>query len=331
VQSVVLCPDGKRAIWVAEGENTVRLLNVATGKETGQRDVVCHCAFVGDQGHLAAVQEDGSLRLYDTTGRLLESVQGRIAKPTVFSISHDGKHAVVGNRREWQAFDLGQHRSQWSEIPDGELTDIAVTPDAQGALFGLNGSTPLKLVQLDDPSKVKDFAGQIPVRAVAVSPDGKLGLSGGDDQLLRVWDLSRQCEIMSLKGHARPIHGVAFSSDGKSAFSVSEDWIINKWNLSTGEIARTVTRPAASKTNGVCIQTRVAFSHDGRYALDTGVIGEILLYDMNEPEVHVERIDLATSFDAAGSFAFSPDSKAFLVTTERGVVLRFELIGERRK
>jgi WD40 repeat protein len=44
-------------------------------------------------------------------------------------------------------------------------------------------------------------------------PDGKRLVSGGDDQMVKVWDVERQQEVLTLRRDGR-VYSVAFSSDG---------------------------------------------------------------------------------------------------------------------
>lgn len=71
------------------------------------------------------------------------------------------------------------------------------------------------------------------VRAVAVAPDARLALSGGDDGIVHVWDLAGRTEVGSLEGHAAAVMSVAFSHDGRLALSAGWDGTVRVWELAT--------------------------------------------------------------------------------------------------
>ena len=54
------------------------------------------------------------------------------------------------------------------------------------------------------------------VRAVAFSPDGRLALSGSDDDKLKLWEVASGREIGTFFGHDLPVRSVAFSRMGSS-------------------------------------------------------------------------------------------------------------------
>jgi WD40 repeat protein len=103
------------------------------------------------------------------------------------------------------------------------------------------------------------------VSAVAVSPDGRLALSGGDDHTLKLWEIATGREVRTFKGHTKGVCAVAFSPDGQWVLSGGQlyDDNLKLWELATGREVRTFS----GHTNAVCT---VAFSPDGRWVLSGG-------------------------------------------------------------
>ncbi len=62
-----------------------------------------------------------------------------------------------------------------------------------------------------------------PVIAITLLPDGRLIVSGSDDNTVRVWDAATGAERRMLQGHLYPVNAVVFSPDGQLIVSGSND------------------------------------------------------------------------------------------------------------
>jgi WD40 repeat protein len=62
-----------------------------------------------------------------------------------------------------------------------------------------------------------------PISSIALSPDGKIALTAGVDQLIKLWDLTTASELRTFNGHLGYVTSVAISPDGKTALSGSGD------------------------------------------------------------------------------------------------------------
>jgi WD40 repeat protein len=67
------------------------------------------------------------------------------------------------------------------------------------------------------------------VQNVAISPDGRFGLSGSADHTVRLWDLAAGTELRVLDGHRDQVWSVAFARDGRLALSSGQDNSVRVW------------------------------------------------------------------------------------------------------
>lgn len=71
------------------------------------------------------------------------------------------------------------------------------------------------------------------VIAVAVTPNGRQVVSGGEDRTVRVWNLRSGLLEQTLTGCKGRVHAVVVTPDGRRAISggVDEERVLRIWNL----------------------------------------------------------------------------------------------------
>ena len=76
------------------------------------------------------------------------------------------------------------------------------------------------------------------LRKVAISPDGKILATCGNDKMVRVFSAADGKRLGEFKGHASHVQSVAFHNDGKSLASGDLHGVIKHWNLEDGKCLR---------------------------------------------------------------------------------------------
>lgn len=66
--------------------------------------------------------------------------------------------------------------------------------------------------------------------SVALSPDGMRLASGGDDHLVKTWDVRTGQELLTLRGHTGGVTRVLFTPDGNRLISSSWDGMVRIWD-----------------------------------------------------------------------------------------------------
>jgi WD40 repeat protein/tRNA A-37 threonylcarbamoyl transferase component Bud32 len=138
-----------------------------------------------------------------------------------------------------------------------------------------------------------------PLQAVAVSPNGRVIASAGEDQVVELWDLATRQVFRSLKAHTATVCGLSFSRDGRQLASGSEDGTIVFWDVGAGTEVRTLRGDADSVS-------RVQFSPDGRLLAAGGQGGLVTLWDAATGK---GRDPLPGHTGVVRCVAFSPDGQ----------------------
>jgi WD40 repeat protein len=100
------------------------------------------------------------------------------------------------------------------------------------------------------------------VTAVSWSPDGQQALSGSEDKMLKLWEVSSGQCLRTFQGHTDEVTAVSFCPDGQQALSSSHNWELILWEVSSGQCLRTFK----GHTNWV---NAVSWSPDGQQALSS--------------------------------------------------------------
>ncbi|HVO29101.1 MAG TPA: WD40 repeat domain-containing serine/threonine-protein kinase, partial [bacterium] len=135
------------------------------------------------------------------------------------------------------------------------------------------------------------------VSAVAVAPNGLVGISGSHDQTVIVWDLVNRIELRQIRAHSAAVTALALAADGVTLVTASRDKTLKVFDASTGEARATLT----GHTGWVFA---VAISSDDHYALSGSFDHTARLWDLRtrKPVATLEG-----HRDSVASVAFSAD------------------------
>jgi serine/threonine protein kinase len=97
------------------------------------------------------------------------------------------------------------------------------------------GMTPMEAMRFPQPDAcrcLRVFEGhKDSVWSVAISPDGRYGLSGSRDKTLRLWELSSGKCLRVFEGHKNSVRLVAISPEGRYGLSGGGDGTLRLWDL----------------------------------------------------------------------------------------------------
>jgi murein L,D-transpeptidase YafK len=111
------------------------------------------------------------------------------------------------------------------------------------------------------------------VNAVALSANGRQAVSGGQDNLLRLWDVATGLLLRTFDAQTNSTNAVAFSPDGRQVLTGSDDKLLRLWDVAAGENTKTMEGHIGEIL-------AVAFSPAGRLALSGGKDRTVKLWDL---------------------------------------------------
>ena len=283
VNAVAVTPDSQLAVS-GSSDRTLRIWNL----ETGHSRVLARDAGVFDAVAVTpdgryAVSEDAvdNLRIWNLETGHSRVLEGHTGGVTAIAVTPDGRRAVSGSHdNTLRVWDL---ETGYSPVLEGHtgVTAIAVTPDGRRAISGGWGKTLhvwdlksghshvlegycgfISALALYTYHRIQGDKDNPSVSPVAVTPDGRRAISGGERGTPRVWDLE--------KGHSRVlardagvVNAVAVTPDGRAAVSGSREvWLggdkyvgrgktLRVWDLETGHFR--VLQGHSSDVNAVAV------------------------------------------------------------------------------
>lgn len=182
----------------------------------------------------------------------------------------------------------------------GSVNAIALSPDGKTLVSASFGT--IRMWNLKTGGLVRTLNGvhsKKSVKSLAVSPDGSIFASGGDDNNLILWDLKTGRRILTISAHKAAVNAIAFSSDGNTLATGSEDKTVRLWNAKTGSRLRTL----AGHAGGV---NAIALSRDGKTLASGSEDKTVRLWNLDTGEV---RRIITGHGGAVNAVDFSPNGQ----------------------
>jgi WD40 repeat protein len=306
----------------------------------GKYDYVHHLGFSPDGKFLATAGEtDGSVRLWElATGKETKPFRtvaegGRVTEALApFAFAPDGKTVVSRGRVFDNTGSVGPTAMYQWDVATGKELRRFESPDIGGCTaftFSTTGETLVSghgaVICVWDAGKgkllltLKGHADD--VTCLSLARDGKTLVSGSRDHTLRLWDLVTGKPLLPETGHTAPILSVGLSPDNKTAITAAGDVVtgadrtIRLWDLTSGKETRRLVesepiRSCAVAPNGKLLATA------SRGEADRSTT-KVCLWDLDTGKPLHQLLETTTW----PSFAFSPDGKTLAVSMSPSVVL----------
>ncbi len=259
VQAVAFSGDG-RLVATGGSDGVARLWQAADGEAVrafaGHQDAVISVAFSPHDRWLLTSSYDGTARLWEVaSGRALATLQGHSwwVREAAFSpdatriatASQDGRVIV------WSVVD-GPNGVDCKPLTEfsghgGPVYSVAFSPDSRRIVSGgYDGRiliwSPDQVEPVDLEKRIAGISQPPPpyqalaghdaaVSCVRFSRDGRLVVSGGHDNLVKIWDVATGKLVKSLRGHGGRVRSCDFSPDGKFVVSAGHDGRAKLWSI----------------------------------------------------------------------------------------------------
>ena len=157
------------------------------------------------------------------------------------------------------------------------------------------------LLQAGHPNLRTLDAHAYPIRAVALTPDGRRAVSASDDASLKLWDIASGAELRRYAGHTGPVLA-AITLDGRRLASGSQDKTIRVWDLESGDLLGCLAG------HGEAVSS-LAVTRDGRRLVSGSYDATIRIWDL---EKLVEVRSLAGHAYGVNAVALCPQDRRII-------------------
>jgi len=189
----------------------------------------------GQHAVVGSINHGGSLWDINQQARLFNwnHRSGEQTSLTTSAFSPDARYAATADQRTIVLWNVSTGEPDWLWSAPGDVLSIALTPNGDYALLGLDNHTAV-LFDIKQGGIKRTFTHDDKVRTVALDAEGHYALTGSDDRTARLWDLQTGAEIYSWP-YDNQLITVALSADGRYAFAAAQASNAMIYDTQTGQ------------------------------------------------------------------------------------------------
>jgi RNA polymerase sigma factor (sigma-70 family) len=280
-KAVAWSPDSRWIVSASGGlDPAVRIWEVATGKEIrtfNQHQAAAVSAAVSPDGVLVASVDKANMLFFweAPTGKVRNT--RRIGNNATVTFAADGKRFATIDENG-QACLVDSATLQTLRVFDANVgpkttkAHVALSSDEK-TVVASDTANNILIVDTQSGNLRRSIGHPGLIECLALSPDGTILATAGQDHSTRLWDAATGKLMRQLVGHQAAVKSVAWSPDGKTLATASPDKTTRLWDAATGKETKRLDHPHAAAGVQSNFQG-VAISPDGNMVASIGHDGD---------------------------------------------------------
>ena len=304
ITGLTFFPNGKHLLSSSE-DLTVRTWSTTKSptfiRESGISGI-CAAIFNPITRELLTARRNGWVKIKNPETGLESTFQTHQDLLIGAAYAYDGRSIVTLGGKTAIIWDAKTHKKLQMLALEGYVTRAAFSPDSTQLLiatvkrFENSSSGTIALWNLKT-GKTTHLPQKTGSWGVAFLPNGSRFVTGGADNIVKIYDTKSLQLLMSLKGHRYCINSVAISPDGERIATAAEDNSAILWDVRTGQRLYTLLGHRARLYD-------ITFSPDGKRVATCSADKTVKLWDSSTGE---ETLTLTGGKTDIFSASFSPD------------------------